>query len=205
MAVEHLIGLGHRRIAVVVGPLETSSGYDRREGALLAMEAAGIEPDPDLVIETEFTRAAGRGAALALLSRPGRPTAAFVGNDVMAIGVLDALADLGLSAPGDLAVVGFDDIETAGLPGIGLTTVSQQKTSMGRAAVERLVARLRGAADEGELFHIIDPILMIRGSCGYRARRAHEEAARTERSAAGSIGGESPKRDFPPQKRSEAP
>ncbi len=87
----------------------------------------------------------------------------------MAMGVLQALAEKGLKSPADIALVGFDDIEMAGLPGVELTTVSHPKHTLGRLAVEQLLAKIKGESDNVVKKSIIDPVLVIRKTCGYHA------------------------------------
>ena len=166
MAVDHLVGLGHRRIALVTGPPETSTGYDRVLGAKSRLKAHGIKIDPGLVVKGDFERQSGYLAARKLLARPNLPSAVFAANDHMAIGVLEALEEAGLKVGRDLALIGFDDIEMAGLPGVGLTTISQKKSTLGRLAVDTLVDKIKGHGPSPATRIILDPILVVRQSCG---------------------------------------
>ena len=100
----------------------------------------------DIVDGAEFNEVGGREATLKLLARATRPTALFAANDLMAIGAMEALREQGVGIPGEMAVVGFDDIFVARLVSPGLTTVSQFKYEIGVAAGETLLCRLRGAA-----------------------------------------------------------
>ncbi|MBC7324442.1 MAG: LacI family DNA-binding transcriptional regulator, partial [Moorella sp. (in: Bacteria)] len=110
-AVEHLLQLGHRRIATVTGPAVSTTSRDRLEGYYLALESFGVEADPDLVIEGDFEFYSGYQAVGQLpLSGPRRISAIFAHNDLMAIGAIKALQERGLKVPEDVAVVGFDNI-----------------------------------------------------------------------------------------------
>ncbi len=178
-AMAHLIKLGHARIGLLTGPEQASTGHQRRVGALAALAAHGLELSPELIMEGDFQRGSGRELARRLLQLRQRPTAIFAGNDHMAIGVLDALAEAGLRCPEDLALIGFDDIEMAGLPGIELTTVSQKKSVMGQIAVDHLIEKIR----EGESYLvkqiILEPILVVRRTCGRQTRRGEPDATTT--------------------------
>jgi LacI family repressor for deo operon, udp, cdd, tsx, nupC, and nupG len=143
-ATRHLIGLGHRRIAMVAGPDRVLCCRARLDGYRAAMDAAGLPVDADLIVHTELDQAAGRAAALNLLRRPDRPTAIFTGNDLQALGVYQAARTLGLRIPADLSVVGFDDLPVAALIDPPLTTVHQPLTEMAAAATELALALGRG-------------------------------------------------------------
>jgi LacI family transcriptional regulator, galactose operon repressor len=141
-AMQHLLGLGHRRIAAITGPRGWKATEDRRRGYHAALAAAGILPDSELEVESEFEIAPGAEGAGALLDLRERPTAIFAFNDNIAIGVLGAARARGLRVPEDLSVVGFDDIEHATIVSPSLTTVRQPLAEMGRTAVSLLVRLL---------------------------------------------------------------
>lgn len=157
-AVRHLIGHGHRRIAHIQGPLKWLCSRERHEGYCQALAEAGLEADPALVQEGDFTTATGEAAADQLFSLPPeqRPTAIFASSDLMAYGVLAAAHKHGLSVPGDAALVGFDDLANmaeskvvvAGhmLP---LTTVRQPFYEMGRYAMQILFSLLETSHTPG--------------------------------------------------------
>src|SRR5581483_7577253 len=111
MAVRHLIGLGHRRIAHIQGPAAYLVSHARYHGYCRALLEAGILPDPQIVLEGDFLPPSGRACARQLFALPveKRPTAIFAASDQMAYGVLTAAEEAGLSVPGDVALVGFDD------------------------------------------------------------------------------------------------
>jgi LacI family transcriptional regulator len=141
-AMQHLLALGHRRIAAITGPRGWVATEDRRRGYHAALAAAGILPEPALEIEADFEIAPGTEAAGALLDLPVPPTAIFAFNDNIAIGALRAARERGVRVPEDLSVVGFDDIEHATIVSPALTTVRQPLAEMGRTAVSLLVRLL---------------------------------------------------------------
>ncbi len=145
IAAEHLIALGHRRIAFIgdlPGRHFFTSSADRRTGFLQALSAAGIEPDPMLVVEAPNGRERAQAVADRLLSLPERPTAVFAASDVQAFGVMEAARARGLAVPDDLSVIGFDDIEAAGF--VGLSTVRQPLRESGEAAANMLLELIDG-------------------------------------------------------------
>ncbi|HLI91313.1 MAG TPA: LacI family DNA-binding transcriptional regulator [Ktedonobacteraceae bacterium] len=143
-AVRHLLRLGHRRIAHIQGPMRRHCSRERYQGYLQALEEEGIALDPALVVEGEFTTASGRAAACKLFSLPKeqRPTAIFAGNDGTAYGVLAAAEEHGLRVPGDIALVGFDDVATSAHVRPALTTVRQPFYEMGQLGAELLLSML---------------------------------------------------------------
>ncbi|GAA4720166.1 LacI family DNA-binding transcriptional regulator [Phytohabitans rumicis] len=143
-ATRHLIGLGHRRIAMISGPDDVLCCRARLDGYRAAMDSAGLPVDADLIVRTDLTQEDGRAAALALLDRPEPPTAIFTGNDLQALGVYQAARLLGRRIPADLSVVGFDDLPIAALVDPPLTTVHQPLTEMAVAATELALALGRG-------------------------------------------------------------
>lgn len=171
LLMEHLIRMGHERIALLTGNLQTSTGHARLEGARAAMATYGLAPKPRYTLNGDFHRNTGRSLTDRLLAENEIPTAIFAHSDHMAMGVLESLHARGLRVPEDVAVVGFDDIEMAGLPGIGLTTISQTRSSMGKMAVDILLEKIRGGKDRLARRMVLDPILIIRNSCGFRLRK----------------------------------
>ncbi len=133
-ATEHLVELGHRRIAVIGGPEDFLCSRARIDGYRAALDRAGIVPDPQLLRHGNFHHDGGYEAARALLALPDPPTAVFAGSDEQAFGVLEAARQAGLSVPGDLSVVGFDDLPMARWSSPPLTTVRQPLADMGRMA-----------------------------------------------------------------------
>jgi LacI family transcriptional regulator len=141
-AMSHLLGLGHRRIAAITGPRGWVATEDRRRGYHAALAALGILPEPALEVEADFEIGPGRDAAGHLLDLRDPPTAIFAFNDNLAIGAIQAARDRGLRVPGDLSVVGFDDVEPATIVTPTLTTVRQPLAEMGRTAVSLLMRLL---------------------------------------------------------------
>jgi LacI family transcriptional regulator len=141
-AMQHLLGLGHRRIAAITGPPGWVATEDRRRGYHAALAAAGVLPDPVLEIESNFEIGGGAAATAALLDLPDPPTAIFAFNDNLAIGALQAARARGVRVPEDLSIVGFDDTEHAAIVTPTLTTVRQPLAEMGRTAVSLLMRLL---------------------------------------------------------------
>lgn len=143
-ALEHLYGLGHRRIGIITGPLDSPLTQDRLRG--VEMRAKVRRAQQQLVTANgDFTIESGVVAAAKLLERKASPTAIFCFNDEMAIGVLEYAARVGLSVPGDLSLVGFDDIRFARYLRPALTTVSQPMLDIGRETVRLLLGVIDGS------------------------------------------------------------
>lgn len=137
-AMEHLLGLGHRRIGVITGMTESALNRDRLEGV------TSVSSGHDVIVEHgDFTLASGEAAAERLLSRPDRPTALFCFNDQMAIGALGVARRKGLSIPEDLSVVGFDDISFARYTVPPLTTIAQPVKELGQETVRLLLGVIK--------------------------------------------------------------
>jgi LacI family transcriptional regulator len=161
LAGEHLIELGHRRIALVNGPTSIPQCEDRRVGLLGALLEAGLDAERDLVeVEVEAMDAASGLAAVDDVFAAAAPTAIFCTNDLLAIGVIRGLRLRGLRVPRDVAVVGYDDVELAAMTDPPLTTVHQPSYELGETAYELL---RRGAEPEQRSF---SPHLVQRESTG---------------------------------------
>ncbi len=161
-AVDHLIALGHTRIAFIQGPPGTPSGSRRLAGFRQALESAGLLVDDSLLIPGDYTREAGRAGVATLLGMEHPPTAVFCANDLMALGAMEEAQRLGHQVPRDLSIVGFDDIDEAKRARPPLTTVQQPPERLGRVAAEALVERLNGRKeprDEWLTFSVV-----VRGS-----------------------------------------
>ncbi|REJ07026.1 LacI family transcriptional regulator [Microbacterium bovistercoris] len=148
-ATEHLLTLGHRRIAHLRGRTDLESAQQREEGYRAALDAAGIRYDPALVADGGYRAAESTAGAHALLDLADAPTAVFAANDVSAIEMMRVATERGLRAPDDLSVVGFDDIPEAASHAPQLTTVRQPLLEMGAAAVRMLLAMLDGTEPDG--------------------------------------------------------
>lgn len=137
-AVHHLHELGHRRIATIAGPQSMLAASDRSAGFTGAMAELGLKVQRGYVQEGDFFIDSGYEAMQALLALKSPPTAVFVAGDQMAVGALGALAAAGLDVPGDVSVIGYDDLEMAAATRPALTTVSQDYLGIGEATVELL-------------------------------------------------------------------
>jgi len=161
----HLISLGHTRIATVHGPSHNIDARERLEGYRAALRGAGLTPAPELEIAGAFTERSGYDAAEAIVALTPRPTAVFVANDHMAVGLMGALHDAGLQIPGDIALAGFDDIPMARYMTPPLTTIHLDVEALGRRAVQFLLDPEVAGAKRGR--HEVVPVtLVVRGSCG---------------------------------------
>jgi len=165
-ATEHLLALGHRRIAHISGDLDDELAFtthiDRRRGYREALGAAGIAPDPSLDVDAPFTAAGGSRATSLLLERDEPPTAIFAACDEMAMGALATLREAGLRVPADVSVIGVDDHDLAGA--IGLSTVAQPAADQGRLAAETLLRMLGDDPGCGNGSHVLPTRLIVRHS-----------------------------------------
>lgn len=170
-AVEHLVGLGHRRIALITGNRRRKIAVDRYRGYYDALAAAGLPYDERLVVEVALNRTGGAAALAGLVGRRNRPTAVFTVNDATALGAMQEAARRGIRVPADLSVVGFDDVDLAahGVP--PLTTVAQPKREMGALAIDLLTERMAGTAPAWPVEHRLDCTLMVRASTAPPKRR----------------------------------
>jgi LacI family transcriptional regulator len=165
VAVEHLLRLGHTRIGLVSDPPEIASSAERIRGYRAALEAAGLPIDERLIALTGSTRAEGYNGARALMETRRRPSAIFTANNMMSVGTLLALRDLGLRVPQDVALVGFDDLEWTTLIEPPLTVVRQPVQEIGWRTAERLLARMRGDRSRPRRIRLATEFV-VRGSCG---------------------------------------
>ena len=163
MATEHLLELGHPRVACISGPPGLSPSSQRRAGWKDALEKAGVERKESDLARGDFTARGGYLAMQTLLKRRPRPTAVFACNDLMAFGALTAAREAGIAVPQQLSIVGFDDIDLAAFSAPPLTTVAQPKQQIGTVAAELLLDRVGNArADNRQM--ILDPELRVRAS-----------------------------------------
>ena len=162
---EHLLALGHSRIALIKGPEDSPLTLERLAGYQEALTQAGIALDPGLLHEGDFTLAAGAAAAKALLTLPERPTALFCCSDEMAIGALQILRRSGVRVPEDISLAGFDDIAFAAYTEPPLTTIAQPAEAFGQRAVAMLLEVLNGGTPAAR--EVVLPFeLKVRGSTG---------------------------------------
>lgn len=164
IATEHLLSLGHRRIAFLGGRDDLDSARQRERGYRTAMQAHGLAVDTSLVRLGDYTSEAAREAVTDLFDNGERPTALFAANDLSAIGALEAIHDLGLRAPEDISIVGFDNIPESALTRPALTTIEQPIQKMGEQALSMLLDIIAGRDVPG---HVRLPTRLVeRDSCG---------------------------------------
>lgn len=169
-AVKHLIDLGHERIAMITGLPSITSTAERFEGYKRALAEHGLVADSGLTRQGNSRVDGGYSAAIGLLEMCPRPTAVFVANNLMTIGVMRALQDKGVRCPEDVAIVGFDDFEWASAFRPFLTTVAQPVYELGKTAAEMLVKRIGKKRPRMEKV-VLKSSLIIRESCGVLLRR----------------------------------
>ena len=164
MAIEHLAELGHRRIAYLAGPLDYSTGLDRHDAFLETVRELDLESDPALVHVSEaFTEAEGARLCGRLLDEGAEVTAIAAGNDLLALGCLDALAERAIDCPGRISVVGFNDMPFAGRFQPPLTTIRIPHYEIGTAAAELMLEQLQDES-EGPRHVRLEPALVVRES-----------------------------------------
>lgn len=164
-ATEHLIGLGHTRIAHLKGPEGVPNAIDRCIGYEQALRARGLPVRPDYVVESGFSERGGYRAALEALNLSPRPTALFVANDIAALGALKACAERGLHVPDEVALIGYDDAPICEFARPTLSSMRQPALEMGQAAAEMLLALLDGE-ELLERRRTFPAELIVRESCG---------------------------------------
>jgi LacI family transcriptional regulator len=169
-ATEHLLGLGHRRIAMISGPQLYLCSRARTDGYRHALEASGIALDPQLVRWGDFRHEGGFRAAAELVDSPDPPTAIFAGSDQQALGVYEAARRRGIAVPAGLSVVGFDDLPLARWLPPPLTTVRQPLAEMGATAAEMLNALMDARALTSRRVELATE-LVVRESTGAAPRR----------------------------------
>jgi LacI family transcriptional regulator len=170
MATEHLLGLGHKRIAHVAGTSGMRIVEERIDGYLEALRAAGVKPDPRLLAVGSFNEEGGYEAARSLFTRPPYPTAVFAANDLSAVGVLEAVVESGRQVPDDVSVVGFDDLRLAAYTSPPLTTIHQPAREIGARATSLLFDLTRGKK-LGRVRYLLQPELVVRRSTAPPPRR----------------------------------
>lgn len=169
-AVEHLLALGHRRIACITNaPIVYTAAQERLDGYRQALAAAGLPAPDELIVEAAFDAPSGHAAMVELLGRGVAFDAAFVASDVVALGAIGALRDAGLRVPSDVSIVGFDDIPLAGYFDPPLTTVRLPAFELGQAAGRALLERI---TDQSIVSRTLLPTeLIVRASTAPPSRR----------------------------------
>ena len=164
LATRHLISLGHKRVAMIGGTDDTSTGRDRYQGYLIAMQKAELPVKPEWRIPGPRTKQAGFEAASEFLALPDKPTAAVCWNDLVAIGLMNGIRRAGLVPGIDISVTGYDDLEEAAIATPALTTVWNGQPEVGRRAARALLDRIDGVTDHSGTLELIRPELHIRQS-----------------------------------------
>ena len=175
LAVSHLLEMGHERIAFIGGPTTIAQVKDRLQGARSALARAGRDPESLVsMITTSMTVAAGRGAGEQLGGLPvkRRPTAAFCGNDLLALGLLQEMIRQGLDVPNDVAIVGYDDIEFAAAAAVPLTSVRQPRHLLGKTAADLLLEETQDPENHIHRQIEFEPDLVVRASTRSRTGAA---------------------------------
>jgi LacI family transcriptional regulator len=167
-AVSHLVRVGHRRIALVSGPMNVSNGKARWQGFHKALDASDLRYEPELVFEGDYHLESGYRAGLSLL--PRQPDAVFVANYLMTVGFMKAADEMGLSCPGDFGLASFDDYPWLTCFRPRLTTVELPKYEIGTKAVQILLTRISGQTSRFQVVKLA-PELRVRESCGFMLRR----------------------------------
>ncbi len=161
---EYLISLGHRKIAFITGSMDLGCAQERLAGYKAALEKHSLPVKQEWIIEGDFEQSTGYVGAKVLISLKEKPTAIFASNDMMAFGVMNAVRDMGLKIPGDMSIIGFDDIFQSSQTMPGLTTVQQPLEQMGRKATRMLVEMMsEGEIKSGKVE--LPTHLVIRDSC----------------------------------------
>ena len=166
LAAAHLLEKGHRRIGFVHGSLSIRQIADRRRGVIQAVKTAGLDPDRAIIDITTHAQSAKEGEECMekLLNASIRPTAVFCANDLLALGLMRGLIKRGLAIPGDMALVGYDDVEFASVLATPLTSIRQPKYELGRAAAELLLDEVNNPTSHQHQHIVYQPELIVRES-----------------------------------------
>ncbi|AEH34833.1 LacI family DNA-binding transcriptional regulator [Vibrio anguillarum] len=163
IAANYLIECGHKEIGCITGPLIRHQAQMRYEGYKRAVLEAGLDIYPNWIVESDFECEGGYEAFNKMLAKGPLPSAIFVSNDMMAMGVINAANEKGIRIPEDLSLMGYDDIHIARFMSPALTTIHQPKYRLGKAAVDTLLARLENEALEPQIVQL-EPTLVVRKS-----------------------------------------
>ncbi|WP_162047811.1 substrate-binding domain-containing protein [Vibrio taketomensis] len=163
MAVKYLIDCGHKKIGCITGPLNRHQAQMRYEGFKRAMRESDLLLNSDWIVESNFECDGGYQAFNQMYGKGELPSALFVCNDMMAIGVLNAAYEKGLKVPDDFSIIGYDDIHMAQYMTPPLTTIHQPKYRLGQAAVETLLAKLEQTEQDHQVVQL-EPTLVTRAS-----------------------------------------
>lgn len=164
-AINYLISLGHRRIGYISGSLDTSTGIGRLAGYKAAMESAGIPLNDDLICFGNYREHDAYNVAMRMLLQPNRPSALFSANNLMLIGVMKAIRDMGLRCPQDISVASFDDFPWADVFQPYITSIAQPVQAMGEQAARLVLERIERRQFEAPRQVVLSGRLIIRNSC----------------------------------------
>ncbi|MGF1722484.1 substrate-binding domain-containing protein [Vibrio kyushuensis] len=163
MAAKYLIESGHKDIGCITGPLIRHQAQMRYEGYKRALNEAGIEINPNWIVEADFECDGGYAAFNTMKAKGALPSAIFVSNDMMAMGVINAANENGIKIPQDVSIIGYDDIHIAKYMTPSLTTIHQPKYRLGKAAIETLLKKLEKESSEAIVVQL-EPTLAVRKS-----------------------------------------
>jgi len=164
LATEHLLALGHRRIGIIVGIPGLATSDDRHAGYRKAFADRGLTPDPALALPGDFDQTVAHNAALELLKGKNRPTAIVTISNMMTVGLLFAIRELGLKVPGDISLVGIDDLEFADLLDPKPTVITTPILAMARLSIIKLLSQLDGRERSTGTWDVHTPKLVVRQS-----------------------------------------
>lgn len=179
MVTDYLLRLNHQRIAIVIGREHLWTTEQRVRGFKEALQAAGMSPDPNLELTADSRIETAYQAAQQLLTLPERPSAIFAANNLMMLGALEAMLDLGFRCPDDISLAGIDDFPWSSAIRPQLTTAAQPIDEMGTHAVDQLLARIAAEPTAGRAAAktvLLQPRFLIRGSCSQPAAPVHSTA-----------------------------
>ncbi|MBN9360924.1 MULTISPECIES: LacI family DNA-binding transcriptional regulator [unclassified Devosia] len=167
MLTEHLLQLGHRRIAFIAGPQHMHTASERYRGFMETMASAGVDVNPNYVVDGQFTRSAGYEAAMRLLIQPERPTAILGANNAVALAALQAMQELGFDCPGDISLCMIDDVQWSNVITPRITMVVQDTLKLGGIIARRLLHRIStpDAAAEPPQDFVLAPKFVPGNSC----------------------------------------
>lgn len=163
IATDYLIGLGHKKIAMISGPLTTTPGKRRADGFRASLKKASLTPQ--YFIESDFSEAGGYASMCALFERDEAPTAVFTANNLMTIGALHALRDRGVHVPHQISIIGFDDLDFAELISPPLTVIVRDARLQGSLAMQMMIKYLATGVSTPPEHSMVDVQLVERGSC----------------------------------------
>ncbi|MEY2434995.1 MAG: LacI family transcriptional regulator, partial [Acidimicrobiaceae bacterium] len=172
LAAKHLVQLGHRDIAIISGPLNTTPGRERHEGFVSELTESGIETPERFIELSDFRESGGYSAMLRLLASPHRPTAVFCANNLMSIGALKALDGMRVDVPRDMSVIGFDDLDLSPLMRSPLTVIDRPSVEQGAIAARIMLSLLANPAPHRPQRVVLPVQLLQRASTSAPSRPA---------------------------------